>query len=318
MERYKIVKAAKAGFSIEALIGNFTRKNFLNKIKSMMKKVLVTLLTITAFGLTVASAQIKTPAPSPACKLTQMVGLTEITVEYSRPSVKGRTIFGSLVPYGEMWRTGANKNTIVTFSDAVKIGGKELKAGSYAVFTVPNKGSWDIIFYTDTENWGVPEKWDAAKEATRFSAKTEEMPFVIESFMVDIGDLANDKCTMGIGWEKTWVSFPIQLNTDEVVSKSITRAMGGPTADDYYSAGRYYFESGKDLNKAYEWLHKSNEMDPKFWKLRQEALVLAAMGKHAEAIKTAERSKSLAMEAGNKDYERMNTESITEWKAKMK
>ncbi|MEZ4958526.1 MAG: DUF2911 domain-containing protein [Saprospiraceae bacterium] len=283
-----------------------------------MKKVFFTLLTLAAFGLTVASAQIKSPAPSPACKLTQTVGLTDITVEYSRPSVKERTIFGGLVPYGEMWRTGANKNTIVTFSEPVKIGSKDLKAGSYALFTVPKKDAWEIVFYTDTENWGTPEKWDAAKEAVRFSAKPETMPFTIQSFMIDIGDLENGRCTMGLGWEKTWVSFPIELNTDEVVSKSITRAMGGPTADDFYAAGRYYFESGKDLDQAYEWLHKSNEMEPKFWKLRQEALVQAAMGKHAEAIKTAERSKSLAIEAGNKDYERMNTESITEWKAKMK
>lgn len=283
-----------------------------------MKKVFFTLLTFAAFGLTMASAQIKTPAPSPACKLTQTVGLTDITVEYSRPSVKERTIFGGLVPYGEMWRTGANKNTIVTFSNPVKIGGKELKSGSYALFTIPKKDAWEIIFYTDTENWGVPEKWDETKEAVRFSAKPEESPFVIQSFMIDIGDLENGRCTMGLGWEKTWVSFPIELNTDEVVSKAITRAMNGPSADDYYAAGRYYFESGKDLNQAYEWLHKSNEMDPKFWKLRQEALVQAALGKHADAIKTAERSKALAIEAGNKDYERMNTESITEWKAKMK
>jgi hypothetical protein len=286
-----------------------------------MKKVFLTLTTLVAAGfLTMATAQIKTPAPSPSAKITQTVGLTDVTVEYSRPSVKGRTIFGGLVPYGEMWRTGANKNTMVTFSAPVTIAGKDLKAGSYAIFTIPGKTEWEIIFYTDTENWGTPEKWDAAKEAVRFKAKPEAVDFNIESFMVDLGNLSNDGFDMSIGWEKTWVSFPIKLKTDEVVSASIKKVMAGPSADDYYSAGRYYFESGKDLKQAYDWIHKSNEMDgadKKFWKLRQESLVLAAMGKHKEAIATAEQSKALAVTAGNKDYERMNTESIAEWKKKM-
>jgi tetratricopeptide (TPR) repeat protein len=138
--------------------------------------------------------------------------------------------------------------------------------------------------------------------------------------MIDLGDLANDGCTMGIGWEKTWVSFPIKLTTDEVVTTAINKTMAGPNADDYYNAGRYYFESGKDLKQAYEWIHKSNEMDgkdAKFWKLRQESLVLAAQGKYKDALAVAEKSKTLAVTAGNKDYERMNTESIAEWKKKM-
>lgn len=286
-----------------------------------MKKVFLTLAVFVAVGVfSLATAQIKTPAPSPGAKITQNVGLTDITVEYSRPSVKGRTIFGGLVPYGEMWRTGANKNTIVSFSAPVKIGGKDLKAGSYSVFTIPGQSEWEIIFYTDTENWGVPQTWDPAKEAVRFKAKSEKMDFNIESFMIDLGDLTNDGCNMGIGWEKTWVSFPIQLTTDEVVTAAIKKTMAGPGADDYYNAGRYYFESGKDLKQAYEWIHKSNEMDgsePKFWKLRQESLVLAGLGKYKDAVAVAEKSKTLAVTAGNKDYERMNTESIAEWKKKM-
>ena len=282
-----------------------------------MRKVLLTLATMAIVGFfSLASAQIKTPASSPGCKLEQTAGLTTITVEYSRPSMKGRTIFGGLVPWGEMWRTGANKNTIITFSEAVKISGKDLKAGSYSVFTVPNPTSWEVIFYTDTENWGVPEKWDAAKEAVRFKVTPQSLPFDIETFMIDVGGLRNDACTIGLGWEKTWVAFDVQLGTDDAVSKSITKVMAGPDANDYYNAGRYYFEAGKDLKQAYEWLHKSNELDPKFWKLRQESLVLGAMGKYAEAIAVAEKSKTLAVEAGNKDYERMNTDSINEWKMK--
>jgi hypothetical protein len=286
-----------------------------------MKKLILTLSAFMVVGIfTMATAQIKTPAASPSAKTTQTVGLTDVTVEYSRPSVKGRTIFGGLVPYGEMWRTGANKNTMVTFSAPVKIGGKDLKAGSYAIFTVPGQTEWEVIFYTDTENWGVPENWDATKEAVRMKVKADKMDFNIESFMVDLGDLTNDGLTMSIGWEKTWVSFPIKLTTDDVVSASIKKTMAGPNTDDYYNAGRYYFESGKDLKQAYDWIHKSNEMDgtdQKFWKLRQESLVLAGLGKYKDAIAVAEKSKALAVTAGNKDYERMNTESIAEWKKKM-
>jgi hypothetical protein len=286
-----------------------------------MKKAFLTLASFVAVGFfTLAAAQIKTPAPSPGAKITQTVGLTDITIEYSRPSVKGRTIFGGLVPFGETWRTGANKNTTVSFSAPVKIGGKDLKAGTYALYTVPGKSEWDIIFYTDAENWGNPEKWDPSKEAVRFKAKAEQTGFPIESFMIDLGDLTNDGCTMGIGWEKTWVSFPIKLTTDDVVTAAINKTMAGPSSDDYYNAGRYYFESGKDLKQAYEWIHKSNDMDgtdQKFWKLRQESLVLAGQGKYKDAIAVAEKSKTLAVTAGNKDYERMNTESIAEWKKKM-
>ncbi|MCC6723751.1 MAG: DUF2911 domain-containing protein [Saprospiraceae bacterium] len=286
-----------------------------------MKKLILTLSAFMVLGLfSVATAQIKTPAASPTAKITQNVGLTDVTVEYSRPSVKGRTIFGGLVPFGEMWRTGANKNTIVTFSAPVKIGGTDLKAGSYSLFTVPGQSEWEIIFYTDTENWGVPQTWDATKEAVRFKVKSEAFPMNIESFMIDLGDLTNDGLTFGIGWEKTWVSFPIKLTTDEVVTAAITKTMAGPSGDDFYAAGRYYFEAGKDLKQAYDWIHKSNEMDgkePKFWKLRQESLVLAALGKYKDAVAVAERSKTLAVEAKNKDYERMNTDSIAEWKKKM-
>jgi hypothetical protein len=282
-----------------------------------MKKVLLTLAVIAVAGIfSITSAQIKRPAPSPSCKLEQTAGLTTVTVEYSRPSMKGRSIFGGLLPGGEMWRTGANKNTTIKFSENVKIAGKELKAGTYALFTVPNPTSWDVIFYTDTENWGLPETWDAAKEAVRFKVTPQSLPFDLETFMMDVGNLRNDACSIGLGWERTWVSFDVMLNTDDVVSKSIAKAMAGPDANDYFNAGSYYFDAGKDLKQAYEWIHKSNEADPKFWKLRTEALVLAAMGKYNDAIAMAEKSKAMAIEAGNKDYERMNNESIAEWKMK--
>lgn len=283
-----------------------------------MKKLLLSLLTIAVFAwANEATAQIKTPAASPGCKIVQTAGLTDITIEYSRPSVKGRTIFGGLVPYGELWRTGANKNTTITFSDKVTIDGKELKAGTYALYTVPNPESWDVIFYTDTENWGTPQEYDESKEALRVTVPVITLDNNIESFSIWIDNLRDNSCSLQLGWEKTMVSIPITLNTDAAVEADIKRVMAGPGANDYYAAGRYYMESGKDLNQAYEWLHKANEMNPRFWTLRQEAICLSKMGKYAEAIKVAERSLAEAVKAGNKDYERMNKASIAEWQSKL-
>ena len=134
-----------------------------------MKKIILC-FTVALFSLG-ANAQLKMPQPSPSAKIEQVIGLTDVSVEYSRPGMKGRTIYGDLVPYDKLWRTGANKNTMITFSDDVKVGGKELKAGSYAIFTKPGKENWEVIFYSDTENWGTPREWDDAKVAAKVMVK---------------------------------------------------------------------------------------------------------------------------------------------------
>jgi len=134
-----------------------------------MKKILLSLFVVALS--TNITAQLKTPAPSPSSKIEQKVGLTDVTVEYSRPSMKGRAVFGNLVPYGKLWRTGANQNTKVTFSDDVTIDGKTLKKGTYAVYTKPGKDAWEVLFYSDTNNWGTPQNWDDAKVAVSTTAK---------------------------------------------------------------------------------------------------------------------------------------------------
>lgn len=283
-----------------------------------MKKVTLTFLAFAMFAcFSIVQAQINTPAASPACKIEQTAGLTTITIEYSRPSVKGRTIFGGLEKYGNMWRTGANKNTIITFSAPVTISGKELKAGSYSLFTVLQPTEWEVIFYTDTENWGTPENYDAAKEAVRFKVPVTKLATPVETFRIDVQNLSNSSCTIDVAWEKSAISIPVGLNTDEVVNASIKQLFDGPTANDYYQAGRYYLDSDGDIIKAFEWLHKSNEMEPKFWRLRHESLALAKMGQYEKAIEVAKQSIAMAEEAGNKQYVTMNNESIAEW-SKMK
>ena len=132
------------------------------------------------------NAQVKTPAPSPAQKIDQTVGLTDVSLEYSRPAMRGRTIFGGLVPYDKLWRTGANANTKITFSDAVEIGGKNLEAGTYAVYTKPNAEQWEVYFYSDASNWGTPQEWDETKVAAKVKAKVYEMPMDIKFIYNDI------------------------------------------------------------------------------------------------------------------------------------
>ncbi|PHR71932.1 MAG: dihydrolipoamide dehydrogenase [Lutibacter sp.] len=278
-----------------------------------MKKIIALVLFV---GLTyTTNAQVETPQPSPFSKVEQKVGLTDVTIEYSRPGVKGRAIFGDLVPFGKTWRTGANANTKITFSNDVTIGETTLKAGTYAIYTIPNKESWDVLFYTDSENWGTPRKWDESKVAAKVAAQVHEVPFNVESFTIDINNLQSDSATLEMIWEKTFIAVPFSVPTDEVASASIEKTMAGPSINDYFSSAKYYFDSGKDLNKAKKWIDSavSTSEEPAFWHIRLQSLIYAKLGDKKGAIKAAKRSLELATEAGNADYVKMNKESIAEW-----
>ncbi len=279
-----------------------------------MKKVI---LFIAAVAMTAGvSAQIETPAASPFQKIEQKIGLTDVTVEYSRPSKKGRTIFGDLVPYAKMWRTGANKNTMITFSDAVMIGGKEVKAGTYAIFTKPNATNWDIYVYTDSENWGTPEKWDDSKVAAMVSAPAQPMPMSIETFTMSFDDFKGSDANLGMMWDNVYVALPIKTMTDKAVSASIDKVMAGPGANDYYSAAVYYLENGKDINQAKTWIDKAVAMrGDAFWYQRQQSLIYAKSGDKKGAIKAAKSSMALAEKEGNADYVALNKKSLMEWGA---
>ena len=283
-----------------------------------MKKFIFTLITLTVFAFT-TQAQINTPAASPTATLSQQIGMTDVEIVYSRPSMKDRTIFAAdgLVPYGDLWRTGANSATKITFGGDVKVDGKELKKGSYAVLTKPMADKWEVMFFPYEKG-----SWSSYKEATptaTVTVKTMKTGRMIETFDIDINHSRDDGAHIEMAWADTYVAIPVTVDTDAMVMKDIENAMAGTSEREYYQAGSYYHTAGKDLEKAYEWVHKANEMssnDPKFWQLRREALILADMGRTAEAIKTATRSKELAMKAGNKDYVRMNEASIAEWSKK--
>ncbi|WP_127140715.1 DUF2911 domain-containing protein [Flagellimonas marinaquae] len=266
-------------------------------------------------------AQIQTPAPSPFSTLEQKVGLTDVTVKYSRPAMKGRKVFGDLVPFDAIWRTGANQNTTISFSDDVTVEGKELKAGTYAIFTRPSEAVWEVFFYTATDNWGTPQEWDASKVAATVKVETMDIPMPIESFTITIDDLYNNGATLGIMWENTYVGVDFIVPTVSKAMKSIEETMANKedlTANDYFAAGSYYFAEGMNMQQAKEWVDKAVEMGDgsAYWMMRTQSLIYAKMGDKEAAIEAAKRSLAAAQAAGNQDYVKMNKDSLQEW-AKM-
>ena len=279
-----------------------------------MKKLIFSLLLTVAFTFG-ALAQIQTPAASPEQTLTQSVGLSSVTVQYSRPAMRGRTIFGDLVPMDKLWRTGANKNTLVTFESDATLGGSPLKAGTYALYTVPSKDEWTVYFYTDTENWGLPKPWDENKIAAVYKVKAQSLDTSVESFTITIDKVTDSGAHLTISWENTSVAIPFGFDTESAVMQTIERTMNGPAAGDYYQAAVYYLNADKDINKAKTWIDKAIAMSekPAYWYYRQKALIYAKSGDKKGAIAAAERSMELAQAAGSQDYVAMNKKSLAEW-----
>lgn len=284
-----------------------------------MKKIIFMLAMVIAnYAL---YAQIKTPAASPKSTVTQIVGLTDVTIDYSRPSSKGRTVFGNLVPFGKLWRTGANQNSMVTFSEDVVIKGATLKKGKYAIFTKPKADVWEVFFYSDTDNWGNPENWDDKKVALTTTVTPIALGNNVETFTIAINNLTNDSATLDISWEKIMVSVKFEVPTQKAAMASITKTLAGPTAGDYNSSAQYFFQSEGDMNKALEYINKAISMakpgeDVPFWYLRLKSLIQAKLGDKNGAITTAKLSLANAEKAKNDDYVKMNNDSIKEWSKK--
>lgn len=270
------------------------------------------------FSLASVKAQIRTPEASPVQKISQMVGVTEVTVEYSRPSLKNRVIFGDLVPYNTLWRMGANWNTKITFDEPVTVGNVRLTPGTYAIYAIPGASEWEVIFYNDTSNFGLPLEWDESLVVARVKGEVMTLPINYDTFTISLDSLTHSSANLGIIWEKTYVSIPLLFDTDEIVSASIDEALKGPKATDYYAAAVYYLEADKDMNQALEWIDTSIAMMGKnveFVVYRQQALINAKLGNKKAAIKAAEKSLKLAEEAGNAAYVALNKKSLDAWRS---
>jgi hypothetical protein len=280
-----------------------------------MKKVIL----FFALGVaSILSAQVVTPKASPAAKLQQKVGLADIQIEYARPGAKGRVVFGDLIPYGQMWRLGANENTKITTSEALIFGKDTLAAGTYALFAKPGQTNWELYFYTDYSNWGLPEPWDPTKVRLQVTAGVQKIQDYQENLAFQIDALSNNGGTLLITWENTKVSLPFTLNTKAKVLASIDKTMAGPSANDYHAAATYYFNENIDLKKALEWSTKAVEMrgNSAYWMTRLKAQLQAANGDYKGAIETAKISIEAAKADGDDAYVRANEKSIAEWSKK--
>lgn len=268
----------------------------------MNKKLLITILTI--FLSSFIFSQIETPQPSPLSKFSQKVGLDNVNIVYSRPSARQRIVFGTLIPFGEKWRTGANENTKITFEDNVKIQNKLIKKGTYSIYTIPNLNSWNLIFYKKYDNWGLPRDWDDDLVEIEVSANTISLPFYIETFTISLNNLNNNGCTLDIFWENTLVSFNINSLTQDKVVKSINNTLNdNPSSQDYYKAAVFYLEEDLDIKKAKLWIDKCSDLrqDLPYWMLNQKALIYHAFGSVDKSIEIAKKGLKLANETNIKD-----------------
>lgn len=284
----------------------------------MKKKSIFISIILLIISINNTLGQISTPRLSPHCVITQEVGFNEITIDYCRPSVKGRVIFGDVVPFGKIWRTGANASTKLKFKDEVTIEGKEVPAGEYTLYTIPEKDEWTIILHTVNTYWGVGKDYKETDDFMRFKVKSTILNHKIETMAIELSDITNNSCYIEIKWDNTLVKFNISTEVEKKVLAEIEDKMKGVSQATYYQAAVYYLENGKDLSKALEWINKSLENNEKFWILRQKSLILAKLGKINEAIEIAEKSKKLALEQNNDEYVILNEKSILEWKAKKK
>lgn len=268
-----------------------------------------------ALGSAVAAQEL--PQPSPLGEIEQNVGLTEVEIEYSRPGVKDREIFGGLVPYGKMWRTGANKATAISFSTDVKINGNDLIAGDYALFTVPGEDSWEIMFNTNLEQWGTGN-YQESEEALRIKAKPEKSCFT-ETMTFHIDNVSDNSASICLMWAETKVCFDMMVEVEAMAEQNIKDKINEieNAYGVYNTSARWYLDHEKDAAQALEWAEKSVGIEQKFWNLHTLARAKAANGDYKAAISTAEQSLEAAKEAGYDSYIKMNEEKIAEWK-KMK
>ena len=277
-----------------------------------MKNFIFSLCLLLSFNI---SSQIQTPAPSPATKVQQTIGLTDITLEYARPSVRDRVVFGNLVPFNRMWRTGANENSIISFSTSIKIGDTDVPAGKYSVYTIPNENSWEFILYSDYNNWGLPSDWDENKVVVRQNFTPIKLENKMESFKFALDDLTNNSFTLGVTWGYFYLPVEIKLPTTKIVMSSIEEVLKNPTSSDLYKAAVYLLQENRDLRMAKEWMNQSIAMMdvPMFYHLRQQSLIYAALKDYNGAIEIAKVSLEKSIKAGNSDYEKMNLDSIDLW-----
>lgn len=272
-------------------------------------KNLSLLVCVILLAATPVLAQLDMPQPSPLSTVSQKVGLTDVTVVYSRPSMRDRTIMGELVPYGELWRTGANQATKVSFSDEMTVAGQKVPAGDYALFTIPDKEEWTVVLNKNTDQGGTGS-YKEEEDALRVQVPSSTTDDTYQTFTVGFSDLTETGANMDVIWENTKVAIPLEdPNVDSKVMAQIDEQMAdaGDDAGLYFQAANYYYTMDKDMQQAQEWIDKAISLDDsKFWMLHLQAKIHAKTENYEQAKAAAQKSMELAKENDNQDYVRLN------------
>jgi hypothetical protein len=279
----------------------------------MMKKLIITVVAAGAFYFSNAQ-QLTTPQASPTTTIKQNFALSSIELSYSRPGIKNRKIFGDLVPFGKVWRTGANSATTLTFGEEVMIGGTKIPAGKYGLLTIPEASEWTVIISKQTDVTS-PDAYKQDQDIVRVKAKPTALPFPIETFTISFDDVKSNSCNLGMLWDKVYVAFPISVDVDSKVMKQIDEAINKDNRP-YYAAAQYYYDNGKDLNQALSWINKATEAVPNAqpWVHTLKTRILAKMGKKQEAIAAANNAIRVAKETKFPDFVKQNEDILKDLK----
>lgn len=274
-----------------------------------MKQLLTTAIAVFTL-LNMSAQQLTTPAPSPTQTIKQNFGLSAIELSYSRPSMKGRKIFGDLVPFGQVWRTGANAATTISFGDEVTINGTKIPAGKYGLLTIPGEKEWTIIISKQTDVTS-PDAYKQDQDIVRVTVAPQTMPVIMETFTISFDFMKSNSCVLSILWDKTWVAFEITTDVDSKVMKSIDNIMNKDNKP-YYAAASYYFDNGKDMNQALSWVNKAVEATPNAqpWVHTLKTRILVKLGKKEEAIAAANNAIRIAKETKYPEFVKQNEDIL--------
>jgi len=267
-------------------------------MKQTIKKFSLSLMAL-AMAFISQAQTVKVPAPSPLQTLKQNFALSEITIEYSRPSARGRAVYGDVVPFGKVWRTGANGSTKITFGEDVKVEGKAVKAGTYALYSIPGKDSFTFMLYKDLKLGGDVANYSAENELIRFAVKSSKVTEKVETFTMNVSDITASSSNIELTWENTRAAFNVTADIDASIMASIDKALNKDNKP-YYQAASYYYENNKDMKLALEWVNKAVEQNPKaYWVVLLKAKIELKLKDKAAAKASAE--KVIEMAKADKD-----------------
>lgn len=274
-----------------------------------MKKCIISLMTAALFSTAMYAQEFKMPSPSTFTSINQQFSISTIEIEYSRPSMKGRKVFGDMIPYGKLWRTGANANTKITFGEDVMIEGKHLPAGKYSIYTIPNKGSWEIIFNKGLENWGN-SGYNEAEDAIRVQVKPMKAKSPIETFSIDVNNITNNAATISLSWENTIVPIKVVANNHDKIVAYLDKELKGEKPP-YQQAANYYLEQNYKLDQALIYADKAIEANQNaFWLQWLKAKILNKLGRKTEAIAAASLAVQMAKGTGYEGEYSKNLENL--------